>query len=32
MRKITLLIALMCASMMAFATNWDAIDWLGDGA
>lgn len=32
MKKITLLIALMCASMMAFATNWDAIEWLGDGA
>ena len=32
MKKISLLIALLCASLMSFATDWNSIAFLGDGA
>ena len=32
MKKIFFLTALLCASMMSFATDWSGIEWLGDGA
>ena len=32
MRKIFLLVALVCVSAISFATDWSSIDWLGDGA
>ncbi len=31
-KKISCLLALLCVGMMAFATDWNAIEWLGDGA
>ncbi len=30
-KKTTLLFALLCASVMAFAINWDDYSWLGNG-
>ncbi|MBQ7438971.1 MAG: hypothetical protein IJ548_03465, partial [Paludibacteraceae bacterium] len=32
MRKLTILFALLCASMMSFAIDWSGYDWIGDGA
>ena len=32
MRKIFFLTALLCASMMSFAINWNSYEWIGDGA
>lgn len=32
MKKIFFVAALLCASMMSFAIDWSAYEWLGDGA
>ena len=33
MKKLSLLFALLCASVMGFAAiDWDGYDWIGDGA
>ena len=32
MKKLTMIAALLCASMLSFAINWDSYEWLGDGA
>ena len=32
MRKITLIFALLCASVMAFAIDWSGYDWIGNGS
>lgn len=32
MKKLTFLFALLCASVMGFAINWNSYEWLGDGA
>lgn len=32
MKKIFFLSALLCASLMGFAINWNSYDWIGDGA
>jgi len=32
MKKVFFLSALLCASLMTFAIDWSAIDYLGDGA
>lgn len=32
MKKLFFLSALLCASVMMFATDWSAIEWLGNGA
>lgn len=32
MKKLSLLIALLSASVMSFATDWNSLPWLGDGA
>ena len=33
MKKLSLLVALMCASMMSFAAiDWSAYEWLGNGS
>lgn len=32
MKKITFLFALICASVLSFATDWSSYEWLGDGA
>lgn len=32
MKKLSLLSALLCATMMSFAVDWSGIEWLADGA
>ena len=32
MRKLTLLFALLCASVMGFAIDWDSKPWIGNGS
>ena len=32
MRKFSLLLALLCASVMGFAIDWSGIGWLGNGS
>jgi len=32
MKKLSLLFALLCASVMGFAIDWSVYDWIGDGA
>lgn len=32
MRKVYILLALLCVSLAGFATDWNGIAWLGDGA
>ncbi|MBQ2541406.1 MAG: fibronectin type III domain-containing protein [Paludibacteraceae bacterium] len=31
MKKISLLCALLCASMLSFAIDWSGVEWLGNG-
>lgn len=31
-KKLTILFALLCASMMSFAIDWSGYGWIGDGA